>query len=288
MRHDAALGRAVRARARRPAPRAATSSTSARALSSAARSSRSTATTSTTGGFRLVESPGVIVCSAPDETALVAAAAPRSIATCSARDRAQLPLPLARPQDSGSCRTARLASMPMPRTFLSGADLVLPDRDRRGQHARHRRRPHRRHRVAARARSAPASARFDLQRTHRSCPASSTCTSTASRARHARRRRRRRARSRRGCRATASRRSARRRWRARRRRSRRCSARSARRATRRRRRARVLPAHLESNFINPEYRGAQPLECLRASARGARRRPDARRQLTSRRARSST
>jgi N-acetylglucosamine-6-phosphate deacetylase len=27
--------------------------------------------------------------------------------------------------------------------------------------------------------------------------------------------------------------------------------------------ARVLPAHLESNFINPAYRGAQPLECLR-------------------------
>jgi N-acetylglucosamine-6-phosphate deacetylase len=27
--------------------------------------------------------------------------------------------------------------------------------------------------------------------------------------------------------------------------------------------ARVLPAHLESNFINPEYRGAQPVECLR-------------------------
>jgi N-acetylglucosamine-6-phosphate deacetylase len=27
--------------------------------------------------------------------------------------------------------------------------------------------------------------------------------------------------------------------------------------------ARVLPAHLESNFINPEYRGAQPLTCLR-------------------------
>lgn len=27
--------------------------------------------------------------------------------------------------------------------------------------------------------------------------------------------------------------------------------------------ARVLGAHLESNFINPEYRGAQPLECLR-------------------------
>ena len=27
--------------------------------------------------------------------------------------------------------------------------------------------------------------------------------------------------------------------------------------------ARVLPAHLESNFINPEYRGAQPLGCLR-------------------------
>jgi N-acetylglucosamine-6-phosphate deacetylase len=27
--------------------------------------------------------------------------------------------------------------------------------------------------------------------------------------------------------------------------------------------ARVLPAHLESNFINPEFRGAQPAECLR-------------------------
>jgi N-acetylglucosamine-6-phosphate deacetylase len=27
--------------------------------------------------------------------------------------------------------------------------------------------------------------------------------------------------------------------------------------------ARVLPAHLESNFINPEYRGAQPAQCLR-------------------------
>src|SRR5206468_3913932 len=28
--------------------------------------------------------------------------------------------------------------------------------------------------------------------------------------------------------------------------------------------ARVLPAHPESNFINPEFRGAQPIECLRA------------------------
>jgi N-acetylglucosamine-6-phosphate deacetylase len=27
--------------------------------------------------------------------------------------------------------------------------------------------------------------------------------------------------------------------------------------------ARVLPAHLESNFINPEYQGAQPADCLR-------------------------
>ena len=34
--------------------------------------------------------------------------------------------------------------------------------------------------------------------------------------------------------------------------------------------ARVLPAHLESNFINPEYKGAQPHECLR-SAGGAHR-----------------
>jgi N-acetylglucosamine-6-phosphate deacetylase len=29
-------------------------------------------------------------------------------------------------------------------------------------------------------------------------------------------------------------------------------------------RARVLPAHLESNFISPEFRGAQPASCLRA------------------------
>lgn len=28
--------------------------------------------------------------------------------------------------------------------------------------------------------------------------------------------------------------------------------------------ARVLPAHFESNFINPDFRGAQPLKCLRA------------------------
>lgn len=32
--------------------------------------------------------------------------------------------------------------------------------------------------------------------------------------------------------------------------------------------ARVLPAHLESNFINPEYRGAQPLTCLRSPVGG--------------------
>ena len=31
--------------------------------------------------------------------------------------------------------------------------------------------------------------------------------------------------------------------------------------------ARVLGAHLESNFINPEYRGAQPLDCLRLPPR---------------------
>jgi len=34
--------------------------------------------------------------------------------------------------------------------------------------------------------------------------------------------------------------------------------------------ARVLPAHLESNFINPEYRGAQPADCLRSPADSAR------------------
>jgi N-acetylglucosamine-6-phosphate deacetylase len=41
--------------------------------------------------------------------------------------------------------------------------------------------------------------------------------------------------------------------------------------------ARVLPAHLESNFINPDYRGAQPLACLRlppSAARSAHRNHD--------------
>jgi len=33
--------------------------------------------------------------------------------------------------------------------------------------------------------------------------------------------------------------------------------------------ARVLGAHLESNFINPDYRGAQPLSCIRTSAAAA-------------------
>lgn len=33
--------------------------------------------------------------------------------------------------------------------------------------------------------------------------------------------------------------------------------------------ARVLPAHLESNFLNPEFKGAQPLECLRVPRAGS-------------------
>jgi N-acetylglucosamine-6-phosphate deacetylase len=33
--------------------------------------------------------------------------------------------------------------------------------------------------------------------------------------------------------------------------------------------ARVLPAHLESNFINPEFKGAQPGECLRSPRGGS-------------------
>ena len=38
--------------------------------------------------------------------------------------------------------------------------------------------------------------------------------------------------------------------------------------------ARVLPAHLESNFINPDYRGAQPVECLRLPTDAVDRRGD--------------
>jgi N-acetylglucosamine-6-phosphate deacetylase len=36
-----------------------------------------------------------------------------------------------------------------------------------------------------------------------------------------------------------------------------------------------LPAHLESNFINPEFNGAQPATCLRLPLRGAHRAPSA-------------
>ena len=39
--------------------------------------------------------------------------------------------------------------------------------------------------------------------------------------------------------------------------------------------ARVLPAHLESNFINPDYKGAQPAECLRTADVGRLPRADA-------------
>jgi N-acetylglucosamine-6-phosphate deacetylase len=42
------------------------------------------------------------------------------------------------------------------------------------------------------------------------------------------------------------------------------------------RQARVLPAHLESNFISPEYAGAQPAACLRTPASALRERGTAR------------
>ena len=89
---------------------------------------------------------------------------------------------------------------------------------------------------------------------HTSCPASSTSTCTASRdATRSMAATRSRA-SPRGCRASASPRSARRRLPARRTRSGRCSRPCAPRGSRRPPASpRVLPAHLESNFINPEY-----------------------------------
>ena len=43
-------------------------------------------------------------------------------------------------------------------------------------------------------------------------------------------------------------------------------------------RARVLPAHIESNFISPEFRGAQPLACLRVPADAKSRATASRRQ----------
>lgn len=39
--------------------------------------------------------------------------------------------------------------------------------------------------------------------------------------------------------------------------------------------ARVLPAHLESNFLNPQFKGAQPLDCLRLPTKAASRRSTA-------------
>ena len=36
--------------------------------------------------------------------------------------------------------------------------------------------------------------------------------------------------------------------------------------------ARVLPAHLESNFLNPQFKGAQPLDCLRLAPKAPSRR----------------
>ena len=41
----------------------------------------------------------------------------------------------------------------------------------------------------------------------------------------------------------------------------------------------MLPAHLESNFINPDFAGAQPLECLRLPPAGASRAPRRRRRV---------
>ena len=158
---------------------------------------------------------------------------------------------------------------------LSGADVVLPDRMLGGRHARPRRRSHRRYRAGP-ARRRGGARRTSTFRDHYIVPGfidvhvhgvegiDTLDGGDGDRGDGAS-----------GCRATASPRSARRRSRARRRR---CGAMLA--GVRARahdapapRGARVLPAHLESNFINPDYKGAQPLECLRlaaaARARGA-------------------
>ena len=146
--------------------------------------------------------------------------------------------------------------------FLSGADVVLPDRVIAAAARRHRRRSHRRRRAAARGRRSRSRSHVDFrghyivpgfidvhvhgvegidtldgggaiaamaERLPRYgvtafCPTSMACAPDALR------------------RMLAGVRAAR---------------------TRPPGGARVLPAHLESNFINPEYKGAQPLECLR-------------------------
>ena len=58
------------------------------------------------------------------------------------------------------------------------------------------------------------------------------------------------------------------------------------RADRRAGSARTLPAHLESNFVNPTYRGAQPAECLRLPPGGQRGEPSAGRRNAEREGRS--
>ena len=111
-----------------------------------------------------------------------------------------------------------------------------------------------------------------------SFPASSTCTSTASRASTRSTATVRRRRWPPACRDTASPRSVRRPSRAARRAAGVLAEIRAARASPARRRARACSrAHLESNFINPEYRGAQPRRVSARTAQAATTQPRRRR-----------
>ena len=204
------------------------------------------------------ESGGVLVINAPDE---------RQLSRCSTRVDRSLFQPAPTP-----------AALPLERPKLQvNTDWGRDDANDRpvGRRARAAR-PHpvtrhaRRSRAAASSISAPALSRRAPRRftATTSFPGSSTCTCTAWTAWIRWTRRRRFAAWPRVCRATGSPPSVRPPWPVRPRSCGACSSRSRRPAPSRIREvARVLPAHLESNFINPDYRGAQPLPAFAARGR---------------------
>ena len=214
-------------------------------------------------------SPGVVVCSAPDENGLL-------------RELTQLDRDTFRADGAGAAAAGRTQDRHDAgrrrmngRVFLTGASLVLPDRIAAGRTAGHRRRPHR-------GLGGEAGRRLVRPMCGSNCPATSSCRDSST------------------CTSTASRATTR--WTARdalaamaatlprhgvssfcptsvacspddaRRVSRRASA--SLRAGRRPVDARVVGAHVESNFISPAFRrraaGRVPARAGRRSARAGR------------------
>ena len=152
---------------------------------------------------------------------------------------------------------------------VSGGDLILLRARRQRGLADHRRWPHRGDRVSSCRSGRGDDRRRDATATWRQASSMSTCTGSTGTTRSMAMARL--PTSRRCCLDMASRRFARRPWRAAP-----DDLRGVLQQVRQARvtpvagSARVLPAHLESNFINPEYKGAQPADCLRHAAGGSR------------------